>query len=65
MKFPFFYWALLDKKGTILNTAKEKKDLAKPKTGEKIEKRFYQGCPKFKFLEYSQEMKAKAKKEGL
>ena len=25
----------------------------------------YKGCPKFKFLEYSQEMNAKAKKEGL
>jgi hypothetical protein len=65
MKFPFFYWALLDKNGAILNTSKEKKDLAKPKKGEKIEKRFYKGCPKFKFLEYSQEMNAKAKKEGL
>jgi hypothetical protein len=65
MKFPFFYWALLDKNGAILNTAKEKKDLGKPKKGEKIEKRFYKGCPKFKFLEYSQEMNAKAKKEGL
>jgi hypothetical protein len=65
MKFPFFYWALLDKNGAILNTAKEKKDLGKPKKGEKIEKRFYKGCPRFKFLEYSQEMNAKAKKEGL
>lgn len=65
MKFPFFYWALLDKNGVILNTAKEKKDLGKPKKGEKIEKRFYKGCPKFKFLEYSQEMNRKAKEEGL
>lgn len=65
MKFPFFYWALIDESGAIINTSKEKSDLGKAEKGQKIERRFYQGCPKFKFLEYSQEMNMKAKKEEL
>jgi hypothetical protein len=64
MKFPFFYWVLLDEKNNIINSAKTEEELGFPAKNQRIEKRFYKGCPKFKFLEYSQEMNMKAKNEG-
>lgn len=63
-KFAYFYWALKNKKGEVLQTSKLKKDLPKPKKGEKVEKMFYSGCPAFKFLQYNQELNTKAKSEG-
>ena len=44
-KFPFDYYVLLDKSGEILKSYTEKKECPKPKKGEKIEKRHYEGCP--------------------
>lgn len=52
-KFKFNYFVLLDKKGKIIKSSKNKKDL-KPDKGQKIEERRYGGCPAFKFLEYNQ-----------
>ena len=44
-KFPFDYYALLGKDGEMIKSYTEKKECPKPKKGEKIEKRHYEGCP--------------------
>lgn len=44
-KFPFDYHVLLDENGKQLKISKEKSELGKPKSGQKIELRHYGGCP--------------------
>ena len=62
MKFGYFYYEL--KEGDkIVKTSKLKKDL-KPLKGQKIEKKFYGGCPAFNNLKYNKDIIAKAKDQG-
>ena len=45
-KFPFVYWKLLNKEGSIIRTSKNKEDLINYiKDEETIEEAFYEGCP--------------------
>ena len=44
-KFPYDYYVLLDKDKKIIKSSHDKKELAAPKKGEKIEKKRYKGCP--------------------
>jgi hypothetical protein len=46
MKHPFDYFALVDKNGQIKKSSFED-DFEKKKKGQKVEKRKYDGCPKF------------------
>ena len=48
-KFPFDYYALIDKDGETCKTALKKKDL-KASRGQKIIKKSYEGCPAHKHL---------------
>lgn len=45
-KYPFDYWALLDKNGNVVKTA-YKEGALESKEGYRIEKRRFGGCPKF------------------
>lgn len=63
-KFSFYYYALLNKDGETIKTSKLKKELPKPKNGEKIEKKFYSGCPRWQHLGFNKEMNKAAKEEG-
>ena len=46
-KFPFDYYAVVDKNGKVISSSLTKKDLKKVQ-GCKIEKKHYDGCPAFK-----------------
>lgn len=48
-KFPFEYYAIIDAAGKLVKTAYTEEEL-KPKEGEKVEKKFYAGCPRFGWL---------------
>ena len=43
-KFPFEYYALLNKKGDVMSTSKNKNDLI-PEKNQKVIKKQYEGCP--------------------
>lgn len=43
-KFPFDYYAVVDKEGNVLYSSYDKKDL-KPDKDQKIKKLYYSGCP--------------------
>ena len=64
-KFAKFYWVLLDENGGIVRTADIKRELPKAKKGQKVERRFYSGCPKYSFLDYNKDMATKAREKGL
>lgn len=58
-KFAYHYYVILNEDGSIAASSKKKKDLPKTRKGQKIEKRFYSGCPSFQHLEYNINMNKK------
>lgn len=47
-KFPFYYWAKVDKSGKTLKTAHDIMDIGELKEGQDIVRKHYSGCPAFK-----------------
>lgn len=64
-KFAKFYWAICDEDGSVIKTSDLKKELPKPTKGQKIERKFYEGCPKYQFLDYNKDIAKKAADKGL
>ena len=64
-KFAKFYWALCNQDGSVIKTTDLKKELPNPTKGQKIERKFYEGCPKYQFLDYNKEMAKKSADKGL
>ena len=62
-KFAYFYWVLLDEDDKIIDSQINSFDLKVKSEGQRIEKRFYEGCPKFQHLQWNRDMNKRAKKE--
>jgi hypothetical protein len=63
-KFPFYYYVALDKKGKVIASTKKRKDLPNLEKNQKIEKRWYSGCPSFSNLKYNREKNKQAQEKG-
>ena len=61
-KFAYDYYAVVDKEGNTLYSSKNKKDL-QPKSGEKIVKKHYAGCPAWPELNKATDQKPEEDKE--
>ena len=58
-KWAKHYYVLLDESEKIIASSDFKKEISKPNKGQKIEKRFYSGCPAFRHLPYNRRIIAK------